>query len=733
MEGFGINKRLYDRRLELKYSKKEACIRLDISKIKLSLIENGYIRVNNPDLQEMFIAKYKLEKDFFTKYDFKLYPTPIEAQKKRNKNNSFLNKIFRSIWFKICCFILFGGFTSMAVTGKALTPRTVNNVNTFFSTTINDCYTNAVTNKKGIHHDAFEAYTSSILGDDFYSIEEISALEIDPDLTGFWRNSVNFLANKEYIGYTFFFGETIISDEDFFYGMPISCTYESRIQNGAPRIHFNAYPIYLNEITGDYFIDYFTTLAHISADLNSNNKSFTYNLIETLDIFTGNLVPVNENDLDYLIYTHLFDTQYSQFTIGQDQLFKNHKTDLNVSYLEFYNDLIVGNNAYDGFSKTINNLIVFGLIFACLFFALFVFSFIKTFVYKYKNENINNDEIKDCQNFDIVKKELPRDIKIQPFIPEIAMRLLILFVAFLSSLGIYYIFQSIVTEDPIAMFSGIAFKMEIAGFSTVSVLLLFFLKLDIRQAKKNSFLINYMLFFVGLIFYFLLLIAQSTLLQAKTGAAPVIAEALNYLPGNIIWGILAFNLLSVFLFGETKSIQNNDKKRFRYRLLAIIPIAYMVISSVYQIGRKTSGWNWPLAVSSLLFSKALFLTLFSVLYCLVVFFYKRHTEKKFGLENAKIYQNGNRYHFIKNLLVIAVIAALGIADLLIGKFWTNNPLDAGGNYVVLYMIPFVLFYRPHMGKRNGKWDLVFTIFYGLCLSLGLLLVVGSLSTYITSL
>lgn len=737
MKGVGINKRLYDRRLELKYSKKEACIRLDISKTKLSLIENGYIRVNNPELQEMFILKYKLEPDFFTKDDFKLYPTPIEKEAKKKKEKPLLGKILRSVWFKVVCFVLFGGFTAMAISGKALAPKAFNEVDTFFSETINDCYKNAVTDKKGVQHNAIESYTSSIIMDDFYSIEEISDFKLDPSLTGFWYSSVNFLTEKHNLPYTFFFGETIVSSEDFLYGMPISCTYETRIQNGAPRVHFNAYPIYVNEITGDYYIDYEITLAHISADFNSGSKTFRYNLVEVLDIFTGSLTQVDESDLDYQIYTYVFNTQYAQFSLCEAQLFANHKADLKVTYQEFCDDLLAGNNAYDGFTNAVNSMIIFGLVFACTFFALFAFSFVKTIIYKLKHEDIDGVEddivIQEINTTNQSKNELPRDTKIQPFIPEIVMRLLILFTAFLSSLGIYYIFQSIVCGDPVAMFAGIAFKAEIAGFSAVSVLLLFFLKLDIRQGKKNTFLVNYILFFAGLVFYFLLLIVQSNLLQAKTGSAPVIAEALNYLPGNIIWGILAFNLLSAFLFGEPKSIQEDDKKRIRYRLLALLPIAYMVISSIYQIGKKAAGWNLPLAVSSLLFSKALFLTLFSVFYCLVVFLYKRHTEKKFGLEGAKIYQNGNRYHLIKNLLVVGVIAALGISDLIIGKCWANNPIDAGGNYIVLFIIPFVLFYRPHMGKRNGKWDLAFTILYGLCLSLGLLLVLGSVSTYIASL
>ena len=740
MKGIGINKQLFDRRKELKYSVREACIKLDISKTKLSLIEHGYIRVNDPELREMFIVKYKLEPDFFTKDDFKLYPTPIEKVKKPKKEGGLLSKIFRSLWFKIVCLVLSAGFIALAITGKSMAPRSIDNVDSFYSETINLDWKDAVENQKGAYYPATAFYTSSICLDDVYAIEEVASSPLDPTTSGFWHNSVNFLTNKANLGYTFFFGETVIDTSKIplfsLLGYDLGsflCTYEMRVLNGNPRIHFVSYPIYMDDygelILGD-------VVSHISVDYLQDSKTFRYNLVEVYDFLSLSLEPVEESSLEFKIFTSMFESQYEEFTLCEALLFSVHKSELRASYEEFYTQLRDGSISYDKFCSSVTSMVILGLVFGIAFFAIFIYSFAKTIIYKLRKEDVNDDSVDSLPIKDESGKsfkELPRDIKFHPVIPEMVIRILVLATALLSSLGLYYIFQALVSIDPMAMIEGMAFKAEIAGFSAVSVMLLFFLKLDIRQGKKNTFLVNYILLFGGLIFYFLLLIIQSTLQNTSSSSAATVAQALNYLPGNIIWGILAFNLLSSFLFDEPKSIQDDDKKRIRYRLLAIIPIAYMVISSVYQIGKAAAGWQWPLAVSTLLFSKALFLTLFSVFYCLIVFFYKRHTEKKFGLENARIYQSGNRYNFIKNLLVVAVIVALGVSDLLIGKFWANNPLGAGGNYVILYIIPFVLLYRPHMGQRNSKWDLAFTVLYGLSLVLGILLIVGSVSTYVVSL
>lgn len=366
-------------------------------------------------------------------------------------------------------------------------------------------------------------------------------------------------------------------------------------------------------------------------------------------------------------------------------------------------------------------------------------AFVGSFIVGSKNkrllkasEQVNEENVINALVKEKDPKPLPDNKWPAPFVPEILIRILAIVAALVSSIGLYRIFQSIVGLDIIGVVNDVQFKSQISTFTTLAVMLVFFTKLDIRQSFKNSFRVNYILFFAGLIFYILLIFVQAELGSYKGDISVTVTDALNYLPGNIIWGILAFNLLVTFLFAEPQSIQNSSKKRIRYRCFAILPILYLIASSVINIGSRSLGWNIPFAINSLFFSKALILTVFSVLYCFGVYFYKRHTIVKYGKENSIIYRNGNAYLYKKNLIVVAIVALLGVVSIIISKYWPENPFDAAGGYIILFTIPFILFYHPHFGQRNKKWDIAFGAIYGLSMALGILLIAGSIGEFITS-
>ena len=186
---FGINKRLRDRRLELDYSELEACIRLDISKTKLRLIENGYITVN-PMLQDRFIRKYKLEEDFFKK-DNDGYISIIEPAPQPKKITK-LHKVFVSIWFKIVSLALMGGFIAMGVIGFNNFQKTTTDTRGFFSNEIVNIYDYAQTN--GAHHSLVgdELPAPNLLLDSYSSIEKESVLSQVSG--GVYYESINFFS-----------------------------------------------------------------------------------------------------------------------------------------------------------------------------------------------------------------------------------------------------------------------------------------------------------------------------------------------------------------------------------------------------------------------------------------------------------------------------------------------------------------------------------------------------------
>lgn len=738
MKYVGLNKKLLDRRKELDYSVLEACIRLDISKRKLYLIEHGYIKVKNPELQARFIRKYKLEEDFFTK-DELLYPTPIENPEKEKKVTK-LGKFIGSWKFKVICLILLGGFIAMGSCGLSMTPKLTKDTQSFFSPEFNKVKDVARSDEYGTRYPFYMSDTASLCCEDYYALESDVQILNGQEVSN-WYTGVNFIGNKndqgvfndENLTYTFYNGSTMFDEQIFGLGKIISY-YEARYSENLVRFQYYGY--FLDSYDPEKPFENYCS--YISADYNKKTNSFTYNLVYAMSIFSFDDTPiaVDSKSLEYAVFTSIFESKTEEFEKSLTALFDTYLPVTNVNYETFNNSLSSGIASYTSYQNLTSGLTLWGLILSILFLAFLAFSFIKGAINKFRESVLKEEIDKENIPFD---EEISRDDKVKPlpknkwptpFIPEMVIRILVLVISVMSSMGIFYIFQSVMAGDVVGLIENVAFKAEIASLATLAMMLLFFTKLDIQQSKKNTFLVNYILFFLGLVFYFILLIIQFTLSNSTSALADIAKDALPYLPGNIVWGILAFNLLSSILFSTPKFKNNSKVKIVLYRSLIIIPLGYMLISSLYQIGNKAWGWSWPFAATSLLFNKALILTAFTVLYCLVVFIYKTYTKKKYG-ENAAIYQCGNRYFFIKNLLVCGVIAILGIIDIAIGKaMGNNNPLGAGGNYVILFIIPFVLFYHPHMGKRNAKWDLAFAGLYALSMVLGLLLVASNLSSYI---
>ena len=742
----GINKRLRDRRLELDYSVLEACIRLDISTRKLYLIENGYIKVKNPILKARFIRKYKLPENFFED-DYLGYPTPLENESKPIKLNKKFIAILDSIWTKVVLFVLMGGFITMASIGVAMTPKIFKETDTFFSEKFNQV--RDYTREHGEEHSITDALftnpalTPLLSGSSYHSLSQYF-LEPDPFETkveNFFYTSVNFLDNNERQPMTFYKANSYVDLDDFLgfeLGIYVETDFEVRYVSNKPRVQYYAYQYDTDPDRPGFDYDY--PIFHISADYNTKTKCFEYNLVQVMDIFSlkGDLIIPEPNSFDYILACTVFEHQYGNFEDAMKKLFDSYKDEINITYDDFSTQLNSGVNNYNNYYSKVSGLTLWGLVLSVLFLAILVFLIIRSALIKKENSIINSEEIVPELTIQTSRerafKELPKNRWPTPCIPEMVIRILVIFVSLISSMGIFYIFQAIQGLDPVGLVEQISFKSEFASLSTLAMILLFFTKLDIRQNKKNNFLANYILFFVGIIFYFVILIISFNLDNSTTEIAKAAKAAMEFLPGNIVWGILAFNLLSSFLFDDVKFERNEKRNKIIYRLLAIIPIAYMLVSSLYQIGKKAWGWQWPLWVSSLFFSKAIILTAFSILYCICVFLYKQYTIKKFGPENAKVYQNGNRYIFIKNAIVCGVLVLLGVLDIILFKaMGASNAIGAGGNYVMIYAVPFILLYRPHMGQRNTKWDLAFMVLYILSMTIGILMIASNLSIYITSL
>ncbi len=117
-----------------------------------------------------------------------------------------------------------------------------------------------------------------------------------------------------------------------------------------------------------------------------------------------------------------------------------------------------------------------------------------------------------------------------------------------------------------------------------------------------------------------------------------------------------------------------------------------------------------------------------------MFIYRRIVMKKYGVENGLIYENGNRYAFTRNLLTCLLIVILVIIDAVIAKQVPElEAFGFGESTYALFLIPCILLYRPHLGKRNAKWDLIYPIIYIITLIGGLALTGVNIISYLITL
>ena len=715
MKEIGINKKLYDRRIELGYSLREASIRLDISKFKLTRIENGYKKVKDKQLQERFIFKYKLEKDFFesNKLD---YPTPVDEGIEEDISDSKGVKLFSKLWFKIASLALSFGFIALLVVGLA---RDANpDYSQFFDEKYNTALNYAL--EEGVEHMAIETNTSAMLLCSYNSIQSKDTSGVDE----FDRVSLNFFTRyDEYRGYTFFNGHAVI-DVKKMTGLDfgeVDVLYESRMTDMKERLHFTVY-------SG------FEKVVHFSADFDYSTYKFTYNLIEIANV-NGEMVRESSDSFIASVFRRVFEGKLYNFEQAKERFITRMNPVLHYSSLEEFNtQQVVGLLSSNRYFTNNTVMTICGVVFSTLFFALFVLSIIVTTTFGKKVIKVVTVEIDNSSGTvktDKPFKDLPKNRWPTPIIPEALIRVVAFVLMVVGSMSLYYIFNSIINGDIIGTFESLDHRATVASFTTIGMILIFFIKLDIIQNKKSTFLLNYVLFFAGFIFYVL-----TALISNAMSMSPALERfkiILDFLPGNIVWGILAFNMLTANLLSKPKFKNNVKRNTILYRLSALLPLGYMIASSLIQIGKKTWGWELPFAVSSLFFTKALIITAFTILYCVVIFVYRRIVDRKFGKENADVYVRGNRYQFIKNLLICAVFALLGVVDMVLGKNPACSKLGFGTNTGIFFLIPLVLLYHPHMGARNKKWDLVFTVAYGFSMLIGIICIISSIGVYITSL
>lgn len=721
----GINKILYQKRLEMNLSLKDAAKSLSISPLRLRLTEQGYLYITKK-LAAKFSKLYNLEPDFFT--DDLGYPVMIEEEETKIVGEFWFN-IFHSTWFKIICFVLSLGFLAMTICGGVMNNYSITNTSSFFdNNTIVALRDYTIANPDEVI-DLKDATPIEGINDKIYDLNNVY---LHP--TGFEEDEallkVMYAGKEKNIIYTTLYGEMNYTGHfpsdlevdqilrqiilNYKSGDPVKLNvkFNLRYSFGRTRIKMR---MYLQESNFE--------IAGVTANLNGDWSDFNYTykdvsfLLSTLKM--GN---VSEEATIYPFLINAFNSKCSSYLTQLNTFVSSDHVPFVNDLTHYSNNFVKGSYDFGMYVVDSMVLLLIGIIFTCLFLA-----FGLLFVFKRRPEPDLEEhvDLNDFVNQESVTREpapLKKNWKIFPIFPGNLLKFISISLIFVYSLGFYFLFNNIVNMNISSAQNIINFENWLSPILIISYLLLFFVKLDYVQKTKNYFLTNYFWFFSGLALYMLYIFIGRTVLLDNTATANIGKFLLDVLPGNFLWGFLAFNMMVLLLFYKPVTYGNDQKKLLKYRLLSIIPVGYLVASLIIELGASYGGWVIPYSVSSLFFTKAVDLLVFALLFTFAMFIYKGWTKKKYGEENAELYQHGNRYYFIRNIVAAFIVLCIGVFEIGFHFGWPDNPIGMGEDYLILCAIPFVLLYHPHHGKRSAKWDNIFLAYYDTAYAIGIVLI-----------
>jgi len=417
-----------------------------------------------------------------------------------------------------------------------------------------------------------------------------------------------------------------------------------------------------------------------------------------------------------------------KYSSGVASLFENFKTNKGIDISSGLYPILVdqgtGTEKASFLSDTGNNLtLIFSLVTMVFFFmTLFLGSSIFAQRHQAKRASAPSDLADDIPlRNGHQPAALPKNWKIQPFLPETLLRLLGIVLILISSIILFKATVPLLSSRDISLIfdliSGGKTWLNYLPIVTMAMLLWFFVRIEILQNEKYNMWPSTLLFFaMGFLYYG----AELALHRYFTNGGDFYYKLLysifmTMLPGNLFWGLGCYALIVSFLLSTPKFIK--PKFVWIWRSMAILPIVYLVFSYLYGVGTQLWGWpQWEYYFSNLLVRKQFAVIFFAILYPLGVYIYRRILIAKYGQEGAGVYFHGNAYFFTKNLLAATLIALIVVFNVIAGKTANAKTLDMSHGYLMAYLIPIVLFYHPHLGKRSSPLDLGISFLYFVSMS-----------------
>lgn len=686
-----INYALYQARLKKKVSLMEAAINLNIRKLHLSLIEKGYIHVSEK-LQPRFIEYYKLDSNFFKNNT--TYVTPVEVKYEDPHIDEKIRERIKKKRTKVVSGVISLLLLGILGTGLYYFNREKFNPRAAWSNefaSFRDQFT--------MHHDDEEASIEFPDDVNYYIEEEI-------DVASNYKialPSQDINVTGMYVSFTHRFQDWVTTEiTNFVYNQKKVVVFEGNYVDGEIR------KVYAISSYSSNRHDYSLPLITLTTD--EGDKDFGP---ETIEYQRFESIFLKDNAI------------VDQMIGGVDE--KLSARGFNYKFDSLMNDAQVA-SAYKVSSFRLGfRLLLMPSILLAFSLSVFIYALIKGRKIKPKKKKerayiVHKSEY--TADAALVYRSVPNDTTFPMVIPECGLRILALAILFLSSFGTIWLTRIILTGQE--SMKALNFNAYVSNILVAGLTLAFFLKLDVYHKKTNRELLENILtlFVFGLLFYVAECIIYACLSSQGTIYSEILKLLRGLIPGNIIWNLMLYSLIFLFLFTIPKNIEDTPHKVLLWRLGSVIPT--LLLLAAFVVKGTFQGTLSPY-VEFLFHTNGVLLTAFAIFYLYSLFFFQQYVSLKYGKDFTKVFLDSRRYALAKNIIACIVIFVLALIDLLFYFKAPFNGLNLGNNWIIAILIPFILFYHPHIGKRLPKWDLAYTVMYVLFLVGGFVIAIGMLS------
>lgn len=672
-----INYALYDLRNKKKVTLKEAAKALRISKLHLKLIERGYLHVSKR-LQPRFITYYHLNINFFKNNT--TYISPVEVTYEDPELDKKIRANIKKKKTKIVSGVISIAMIGLLALGlyyynrQNVSPRDVwtKEYTAFREQLINSEFT-------------YEEPSTEYPGDINYVFDQGKTKNCSYRINMPGREThaagmfVNITYRYVHVNVSVYNHKKILEIETdvgkqyqnpHYYAI---CTYTKKGEYNLPKV-------YLEGETG--FKDYYPE--------SQEYKNF-YSLFFGEEGYESYIELI-----DGFLQEYGFNYKYDQLLDDTQKISEHEVFDFGLGF----------------------RLILFPSILLVLTLSIFVYALFKGRKIKPKKVKARPYVVHKTEytaDAALVYRSVPNDTKFPMIVPEFILRIVALGFLLVASMGMIWLTQAtLVVQDSIIFEIG---GPNISNLFVAGITLAFFLKLDVYHKRGNRELLEniMMLFVFGLMFYIAECLTYACISSQSSIYAKFAGLLTTLLPGNIIWNLMMYSLIFFFLFTLPKKLEDAPHKVLIWRLGSVIPSLLLLVAFIYK--GTFQGVMSPY-ISFLFHTNGILSTAFAIFYLYALFFFQQYVSLKYGKDFTKVFLDSRRYALNKNIIACIVLLVLSGVDLLFYFYLPYNSLNLGHNWIIAILIPFILFYRPHIGKRSPKWDLAYTLMYVVCLTAG---------------